>query len=213
MAEWTLDRTVLVDGVAIDIIKEPIGISLSGGADSSLLLYILMSNHPGPIHAFTCVSAQKFRTAAKVSQAVIQRCIELTGNDGVVHHLWYVDRQDNTKLIPPQLEYLHSGFYNLRYIGITANPPEEVCATFSDATTETHERDPRIARTVHPGKHTHSPFTNIDKRRIAGMYRELGLLEDLFPVTRSCESVTQSEGHCGTCWWCQERQWGFGRLV
>ena len=36
----------------------------------------------------------------------------------------------------------------------------------------------------------------------------------LFPVTRSCELKGKLEyyGHCGKCWWCEERQWGFDQL-
>ena len=45
------------------------------------------------------------------------------------------------------------------------------------------------------------------------MYTELGIMDSLFTVTRSCESVTLTEGHCGECWWCQERMWGFNRLT
>jgi 7-cyano-7-deazaguanine synthase in queuosine biosynthesis len=35
----------------------------------------------------------------------------------------------------------------------------------------------------------------------------------IFPITRSCESWTNDfSKHCGECWWCKEREWGFGRL-
>ena len=48
-----------------------------------------------------------------------------------------------------------------------------------------------------------------------------GIVDELFPLTRSCESEEKGqqmldggpEEHCGKCWWCLERQWAFGRLV
>lgn len=56
------------------------------------------------------------------------------------------------------------------------------------------------------------PFFNMNKKDIAKMYEDEGLMDTLWPVTRSCESETMSEGHCGECWWCQERLWAFGKL-
>ena len=48
----------------------------------------------------------------------------------------------------------------------------------------------------------------------AKIYQELDLMETLFPVTRSCEVTDKIEyyGHCGKCWWCEERHWGFGNV-
>ena len=50
-------------------------------------------------------------------------------------------------------------------------------------------------------------------------------MDDLFPVTRSCERLGEPEGKIFTteedffansckaeeCWWCKERYWAFGR--
>ena len=212
ISDYPIAKTITVSGVEIDIAQGPIGISASGGADSSLLLYILLSNHPGPIHAFTCVSEEKHRGSGAASQRVVQRCIELTGNDNIIHHMWYVKRQDNDQLVPLQMRYQQLGIYGLRYVGVTADPPADVSSRFLHPTTETAWRDPLVTRDVHLGD-VYRPFTNIDKREIARLYAELGLLDTLFPVTRSCESTSQGHDHCGTCWWCEERYWAFGRLV
>jgi 7-cyano-7-deazaguanine synthase in queuosine biosynthesis len=58
----------------------------------------------------------------------------------------------------------------------------------------------------------YNPFSNIDKKDIKNLYHDLGLLETLFPLTRSCESLVDFEKHCGECWWCEERLWAFGKL-
>ena len=62
---------------------------------------------------------------------------------------------------------------------------------------------------------TFRPLINVDKKGVAEHYSRLGVLEDLFPLTRSCEedNVYTFEEHCGDCWFCRERKWGFGRLV
>ena len=60
----------------------------------------------------------------------------------------------------------------------------------------------------------YSPFVNKDKKTIFQIYQDLNLLETLFPLTRSCETtrLKNFRGHCGECWWCKERMWGFGRV-
>ena len=54
----------------------------------------------------------------------------------------------------------------------------------------------------------------MDKKDIARLYEEEGILDDLFPLTRSCENDDTLDYHCGFCWWCDERKWAFnGRLT
>lgn len=60
------------------------------------------------------------------------------------------------------------------------------------------------------------PFWKINKKQIAKIYEYYNLTDTLFPLTWSCESKKEHNGwwtyHCGKCWWCKERMWGFGRL-
>lgn len=56
----------------------------------------------------------------------------------------------------------------------------------------------------------YTPFINHDKRDIAKLYREHGLIETILPLTRSCVQPTQDFTKvCGKCWWCKERAWAF----
>jgi 7-cyano-7-deazaguanine synthase in queuosine biosynthesis len=66
-----------------------------------------------------------------------------------------------------------------------------------------------------PGWRCYRPFANLDKKGIAELYEHFNLMDTLFPITKSCEAKTYdwTTPHCGTCWWCHERQWGFGRLI
>lgn len=62
-----------------------------------------------------------------------------------------------------------------------------------------------------------TPFINTDKKGVADVYEQYGVTDTLFPVTRSCESddfeaTKNLETHCGKCWFCLERLWGFGKL-
>lgn len=58
------------------------------------------------------------------------------------------------------------------------------------------------------------PFVWVDKKCIAELYDYFNITDTLLPLTRSCEKeTTDFSHHCGQCWWCAEREYGFGRLV
>lgn len=111
----------------------------------------------------------------------------------------------------------HTGVQR-HYMGLTQNPPREVHEQFDplDGTDpdlyerhgvfEQYNGDP-----CHPG---YRPFINTDKKGVAEIYNQFGLMEpgSLFDQTRSCEEhTTDFSHHCGECWFCKERKWGFGR--
>ncbi len=202
-------KTVTVANIDVDIHSEGVGISCSGGADSSLLLYILMKHAECPIHIFTCASEQKNYSSINSSIDVIKKCIELTNNKNIFHHIHFVDQQTTKNF------YLYSHFKLIKilYTAITRNPPKEVTDTFIEESTEDWERGPDQTRDLyHRNNSVYTPFHRIDKKAIASMYQELGLVDTLFPLTRSCENNTIVQGHCGECWWCEERLWAFGAV-
>ena len=61
-------------------------------------------------------------------------------------------------------------------------------------------------------KRAYSPLINHNKKSVAKLYKALGVLDTLYPVTRSCETDEHPGSHCGKCWWCGERKWAFGYL-
>lgn len=60
----------------------------------------------------------------------------------------------------------------------------------------------------------HRPLYNQNKSKVAELYHELSLMEDIFPLTESC--IGQAEATkfftepCKKCWWCHEKKWAFG---
>ena len=201
-------------GITVDI-YDKIGISHSGGVDSTLLLYILMSVSKNTIHIFTTGNNQRGRKNVETSVKVVEWLINETGNSNIEHHISYTDVQSTMTLFPKLGKYKKQGLIDVVYTGITANPPAEVCADFTLPITE-NNRNPEVERPTKFG-FFYTPFTNIDKRKIAEVYQDLEL-DDLFNITRSCEfdptidPFDPGMGHCGRCWWCQEREWAFGGL-
>jgi 7-cyano-7-deazaguanine synthase in queuosine biosynthesis len=208
---------ITINGVSIPLFSGNVGLSLSGGADSSLLLYILLANKKETLEVFTLASDLKGRTSAKIAANVIDKCIELTGNNKINHHVVYVDMQNDDKLFRLPREMIVENKINIMYTAVTANPPKDIADNFLTPieNSEHTKRDPAIYRPI-INSNWCFPFFNIDKIKIAEMYESLGLIDTLFPLTRSCEleyPPSNFLGHCDKCWWCKERFWGFKRLL
>ena len=62
------------------------------------------------------------------------------------------------------------------------------------------------------------PFINKNKQAVHAAYQAHDMMEQLYPYTYSCETVPEDYStmdfvHCGHCFFCLERYWGFGRIV
>jgi 7-cyano-7-deazaguanine synthase in queuosine biosynthesis len=205
-------KTITVAGVDIDIHDGPIAINCSGGADSSLLLYILMKNAPGEIHVTTCSTLSNKHANAITAQTVINKCVELTGNLKVFHHVHFAETPLRN-LFKITQEFLYYKNIKVAYTGLTKNPPADITNSFRDYSGVGASRSPDTVRDYYTNDGTiYTPFTNIDKQKVSEIYNELGVRDTLFPMTRSCENKHVFTGHCGECWWCEERKWGFGAL-
>ena len=209
-----IKKELNLSGVNLKIYEGPIGISCSGGADSSLLLYFLMKYSNDKIYILsTGNKARQFKNVT-ITNNVIQKCIELTGNMNIEHHSTFCDHQTLSNIFDKLDYYIKNKLINIFYTGITANPPKSITDTFIKKVTEV-ERDPTIMKDVlRNNNKAYTPWINIDKKKLAQIYKEYNLIDSLFVYTRSCEWEAQNVkdpklGHCGICWWCQERAWGF----
>jgi 7-cyano-7-deazaguanine synthase in queuosine biosynthesis len=206
-------NTIQIGKANIDIYDQSVGVNMSGGADSSILLYILMKTITKPIHVYSLISKEKNRISMHTSTNVISKCIDLTGNTNVYHHLTYANKQTFSLLQTMPMSDLANKRISVIYTGITSVPPKEVRDTFTVQSGIDNARDPTMQRPLYDdGKIFHMPFTNLNKQDICELYEILNVKKELYPITRSCESYILTEGHCGECWWCQERKWGFGYL-
>lgn len=204
--------TIKINGLDFDIHSGPVGISHSGGADSSIMLHILFKYAAGPIHVFTCASTFKNRSNPRVSYNVIDYLIELHGRHDIYHHIFFTEVQTFSTLFIPLTNFIKSNNLTVMYTAGTALPPDSDLANFVNNTPLYGIRNQNIKRPVYDtsGKF-YTPWWNMDKKFVAGVYQEMGLVDTLFPITRSCEDLQLKEGHCGRCWWCEERFWAFGK--
>ena len=206
----------------IETPNKPIGVSVSGGADSALLLYLLMSNHNDKIYICTTAAENKYHRNANRVPGVIKYCSERTGHTNYEHRVTPVYEQTLDNVTADLKDLLHKDIISCYYNGTTKNPPPEVVSSFvsKDGPVDNRTPDGKRPEKLFDGK-INIPFANIDKKGIAALYEENNLM-DLFVLTSSCEWQDDTMKHlpgidpkveqCGHCWWCEERQWGFGRL-
>ena len=177
MSEVNIEELALPDG--------PIGVSVSGGADSALLLYLLMKHHKHKIYIVTVAARDKYLRNPKKSLDVVAKIIELTENENYEHRIKYVNQQSMDTLFNELYQLYNSGSIIKFYTGVTANPPDEVTFSrehFSSLTAEDGERTPNQVRSINIGQAVVTPWTNIDKKAIAQMFENEGLLDTLFPL-------------------------------
>jgi 7-cyano-7-deazaguanine synthase in queuosine biosynthesis len=189
-----------------------VGIALSGGADSSIIAYILMANLKQQLNFYTFASKEKKYATVHVTNKVIEKCIELTGNTNVTHHIKYGETQERDIFLSFLKENLKNNV-DLIYTGTTNSPLIDDLESFNSKLKEdiALRRDPSIRKPVFSNG-IYSPFINQNKAFIKELYEKHGLLDTLFPITRSCESTDLVSGHCEKCWWCEERIWAFNRV-
>ena len=198
-----------------------IGLKISGGADSAIVCFMLakyiMEERPDiTLHPVTGIADNKLYQQ-KYADSVLRKVEELTG---IVFGKHQYKDVTATRYILDQEDFLKSLYeqelFNLHFAGITANPSEDDAPQLytSINAMPTDDRSKQLIKK----DNYRLPLINIDKRGVAEHYTRLGVMDTLFPVTRSCEArVTDSEynidKHCEVCWFCKERYWGFNRYV
>lgn len=121
-----------IDGIPIGIYKEgPIGIGISGGADSAVLLYVLMSNTSKTIHIYNMWTSSRKSAFSKHVDDVIATCSQLTGNTNYVVHKVQVEPDESIEFYFKMItDALDKKEVDLVYLGITSFPPKEVFLKF-----------------------------------------------------------------------------------
>lgn len=183
--------------------NEPKNILFSGGVESSLLLYFLLSQQPNTkTNIFTVVERKKNYHILVPVTNVIQWCINKTGNLNIDLIIKYIEyKNDNF------LEIIHNE-YNNGYVtcfGVNANPPHMKW--------NGPKNDPRSSpgeKSVWIDKLIYAPFINIDKKDIVNLYKKNSLVE-LYNLTLSCNNPVVGNKPCRECGACKEREYGEGR--
>ena len=199
-----------------------IGINLSGGVDSSLLLF------------FTCRKLKQLKSNAEIVLVTVvhniwnaQEIVELfkewfTEINWGGHRIDYYNKNYEKDKVNKHRNHENKlraqGIIEVLFHGRTANPDKEE-AKKHNLLYKREERRDKHGNQRQPyheqhGKPFYCPFEYVDKRFIAEMYHKFNLMKDLFPITASCVEYAEKTDYfskpCKECWWCREKKWAFG---
>jgi|TARA_R110002124_G_scaffold32066_2_gene108243 7-cyano-7-deazaguanine synthase in queuosine biosynthesis len=211
-----------------------IGISLSGGADSALLAYLICKNVTitTDIHITSQIRCWRTRPWQEFYVDSVISWLKKEFNNNFFVHKNLVPpemEEPNTTLIKDEYGKMkpgnriilrsHNEFiankYKLDaiYVGVNQNPDIDIPGQLDERNEGV--LDPHF---VHNGVDICHPFVYTKKDWIIRQYYK-NSIEDLLDLTRSCEGefegldyTTYTPGQdvpeCGECFWCKERQWG-----
>jgi hypothetical protein len=185
-----------------------VAISVSGGADSALLAYLICSQ----------VTTQSVHI---ISHKRMWKTRPWQSYDSLNVYTWLLKKFPNiqfvrhTNFIAPDIEYGNTGpnltdeygkqvsgdniqqrsfaeyicfneNVNAYYNGVTRNPKLALFNGMRERDIEPTDENKHLERMIHMGVEVLHPFRFIDKSKIVKEYKELNLME-LFEITRSCE--------------------------
>tara|TARA_B100000424_G_scaffold208972_1_gene166303 strand:- start:1367 stop:2041 length:675 start_codon:yes stop_codon:yes gene_type:complete len=204
-----------------------LGLKISGGADSAIVCYMVakyvtQERSDITIHPITAVASTKPFQQIHADK-VLRKVESMTGIKFATHQYRTIDSTTVENYINQQADLVNDVYASQglqkHFSGLTANPTAEDAPELYDGAHALPGsygvNDIDRSKSTQKKDNTFRPLINVDKKGVAEHYTRLGVLEDLFPLTRSCEedNVYTFEEHCGNCWFCRERKWGFGRLV
>jgi 7-cyano-7-deazaguanine synthase in queuosine biosynthesis len=180
-----------------------VGVLVSGGADSALLLYLIASQNNHELVVLTICSDDKNHTL-QAAIDVVQWVCENT--DATILRHYIVNAPSIDKRVPMRKhavsklseEYEIKSWLN----GKTRNP--DITLPYDDE--RKLDRDAPILHTVYDFQPLFFPLGTINKKGV-GLLVEKYELGMLIALTVSCE---KSNPPCKSCWWCEERKWAFG---
>lgn len=180
---------------------QTVGVFLSGGADSALLLYLLTHLYPDQKIVLLTIASEDKQYNVRHALDVIEFIKKHNEPTNILDHVVVIapDQSQRKDMRNRQVALLTEKYgIDFWYSGKTKNPGVEL---------ECHEerkleRDADLQEWSDCGTVT-NPFYGVDKSHLLEIYRERNLMR-LFSLTISCE---KSAIPCGDCWWCHERNW------
>ena len=185
--------------------KKKIGILLSGGADSAMLLYLLcqmvldQGNDKSviPLHGWDMRRQVAYSPdSAEEVRDIVKGYFPTVDLDYVQIFPYFKHKgEDKSKYNRPAIQdYKDRGIIDSYMFGSTFEPPKE-------SGIESIGRDK-------PRSIDNNPYNALTKKDVKDLYVKYNLMDTLYPATVSCigDEITP----CKTCWWCREKYWAFG---
>lgn len=194
-----------------DYNNKTVAISMSGGADSTMLCYILAdiiqkNNLNIQIQPYNGFDISVPGDSAGLPQIIkyIQNKFPKVKLNWPISCVYDTKEQDiKNTYIRPLIETLRKHNVVDEVIqAVCLGPPIEIQQNFVGNALIFRQPGHQLWEEVSQPKN-YAPFVGIDKRFIIQCYIDFGI-EDLLGLTTSCTWANDTKGEC---WWCQERKW------
>jgi len=190
-----------VSPVKVDVPNKKIGVFVSGGWDSAVLLYMIWDECIKQGNEMRIYTVPKLDGAVKHAEQVVKWCRYKLIADAVPHDIVGSISADDPS------EYVKSGVVDALMSG-------DVDIVYTAVTKYYDEMDPDQDRVFTAGTPfediVRQPFADMTKDQTVQLAFDMGIAEDLMRYTHSC--TERDEGRCGYCPWCKERQWAFDKI-
>jgi len=193
-----------------------IALSMSGGADSTLLCYLLANTIQQKKLNTIIQPYNGYDLWAPIDSSGVPNIIKFIRNKfPTVSIEWPISTIFNTdgagyndgdknSYINPLIEKLKKHkLVDLVMNGVTMGPPLEAQQLLSGQHPIIRLLGHHLWNEVENASDHLAPFKYVDKQFIIQCYKDFEI-DDLLELTNSC---TAPQGNCGECWWCQERAW------
>lgn len=201
----TLDQIVKID---IDPEKR-IGVLLSGGMDSAIMLFLILSDitQRDLDVDLTVYNVPNINDDAAIHSRQVVNYLEKYFNTEIKLINIGVGTATPLQLIKePARQLLENKIVDVLYSGQNQFPEEaRSWHSYKAAAGHFARKNPDNADT----DTVKYPFIRLHKNHILEIYRQFNLLE-LAVITHSCTTKTQDK--CNNCLWCEERAWAFTKL-
>ena len=178
-----------------------LGLKISGGADSAIVCYMVAKyvteERPDiTIHPITAVASTKpFQQI--FADKVLRKVESLTGIEFAPHQYRTIDSTTVENYINQQADLVNDVYASQglqkHFSGLTANPTAEDAPELYDGTHALPgsfgPNDTDRSKGIEKKPNTFRPLINVDKKGVAEHYVRLSVLEELFPLTRSCDCL------------------------
>lgn len=199
-------------GQTLNIFKnKKIGVLLSGGFDSALLLHLIcLHNDNSDIILFTLDKPDG-------STNHINKIIENTDFRSNIYTKITIPYEDNDEETKSSLGVSGKKIYywtfrnygdkfEMLYSGNTTNPPEGTITFRSPRRLYVAPNRSNSLQAEKNNKKFSMPFGKLTKKDTVKMVNELNLN---YVIEHSHTCTTTESGRCNDCWQCKEREWGF----
>jgi hypothetical protein len=178
-----------------------IGVMLSGGMDSTLLLFLILEKLSSLEKNISLTVFNVPKNDSKTHSRKIVNFIENKYNRSInLIHLGDITLPHNKVINVPVGYILDNKLVDRLYSGVNQNPPFNIPNVVSPKRRDPNDTIP---------DNLSFPFIRLYKTHILEIYEQFDIL-DLANLTRSCEQKKDTK--CNLCFHCYERAWAFKEL-